>query len=199
MKNKLFTTASIIAILASSAAYAKTEGHSAGFNLIQSQYSSKPTQPAKDVTVFIRNSYGAGLNYKYAFNMDGMFVAPGVYANYNNIGNKNAGSKYGYGVRADLGYDINDKVAPYLVVGLGRVNVKSLELSDTSRAKSFNRNTLLMGAGVKVAIADNMDLSFEYTTQKFDLSNKKSKDSAKAALKYSNRIQAVQFGVAYKF
>jgi opacity protein-like surface antigen len=194
MKNKLFTAASIVAILASSAAYARTEGASTSFNLLQNQLSSKITAPAasKTASTAAANRYGFGVSYKYAFNMDGMFVAPGAYANFNH-GDKNNGSKYGYGVRADLGYDINNNVAPYLVVGLGRLNVQSTAVSSTTKAKSFNRNALLLGFGVKTMVTENIDLNFEYNTQSFNL---KQKGGNK---KTHNKLQTVQVGVAYKF
>ncbi len=192
MKNKLFTAASIVAILASSAAYAKTEGASTSFNLLQNQLSTKATAPVKSGTGTDSNRYGFGVSYKYAFNMDGMFVAPGVYADFNH-GNKDNGSKYGYGVRADLGYDINNNVAPYFVVGLGRLNVKSIAVSSTAKAKSFNKNTLLLGFGVKTMVTENIDLNFEYNTQSFNL---KEKGGNK---KTHNKLQTVQVGVAYKF
>jgi opacity protein-like surface antigen len=195
MKNKLFTAASIVAILASSAAYAKTEGGSTSLNILQNQLSTKVTAPAdsQERAHAAQNRYGFGVSYKYAFNMDGMFVAPGVYANFNH-GDKDSGSKYGYGVRADLGYDINNNVAPYLVVGLGRLNVQSIQLSDTTKAKSFNKSALLLGFGIKTTVTDNIDLNFEYNTQSFNLSNKKVND-----LKIHNKLQTVQVGVAYKF
>ncbi len=192
MKNKLFTAASIVAILASSAAYARTEGASTSFNLLQNQLSNKITAPSQTPTGTDSNKYGFGVSYKYAFNMDGMFVAPGVYANFNH-GDKHEGSKYGYGVRADLGYDINNNVAPYLVVGLGRLNVQSTAVSNTAKAKTLNKNALLLGFGVKTMVTENIDLNFEYNTQSFNLKQKG------GDVKTHNKLQTVQVGVAYKF
>lgn len=195
MKIKLLTTASVIAVLASSAAYAATEGNYAGLNLIQSQFTTQQTQPTKGAKAYDKNNNGFGLSYKYAFNMDGMFVAPGVYFNEYH-GNKNEGVRYGYGVRADFGYDINDKVAPYIVLGFGRLNVKSLALSGNTatKAKAFNKNTFMYGIGVKLAAADNIDVSFEVNRQSFDLTNKKASTS-----KFKDKLQVVQLGVSYKF
>jgi opacity protein-like surface antigen len=201
MKTKVFTIASTLAILASSAAFAVTEGSYVGLNLVQSQVTSKLNQPVVTKNYKFANKYSVGASYKYAFNNDCMFIAPGVFYNHNNAieksGGLKEGVKYNFGARADIGYDVNEKMSAYGVVGLGRIRYASVGLGTVTKSKVLNRNTLILGGGVKLAAADNMDFSVEYTTQKFNLSNKRSSDIA--ALKFGNRLNVVQLGVAYKF
>jgi|GEM_PF-1636028 len=101
---------------------------------------SEPTYPK------YKNSFG--LKYSYAINYHGIFLAPELFFEYNNIkkyfdGDHNGGaenderlpSRHGYkfmkihkiyGAKINLGYDVTTNFAPYLFAGISRIYYSNL-------------------------------------------------------------------------
>jgi hypothetical protein len=94
------TSSILLSILSASQANAKTEGSYFGVDLIRNSAQVKSNSNLASDQEFGSeyynhkkndSSYGAGINYKYAFNFDNFFVAPGI--SYNLLNNE---AKVGY-------------------------------------------------------------------------------------------------------
>ena len=92
---KTLSLITIASSLLASQAYAKTEGNYLGIDVLRSAAKVKSTSTLASDQVgdaspyYAHNkkdsSYGVGLNYKYAFNFNSFFIAPG--ASYNMLNN----------------------------------------------------------------------------------------------------------------
>ena len=89
LNKKLLAIASIIATLSASASYAKTEGGYVGVDI--SRYSVTDKYPSPEDT---QVSPAFGINAKYAINFDKVFIAPGIFADFNNTDKKDIGFGY---------------------------------------------------------------------------------------------------------
>lgn len=84
---------------------------------------------------FDNSAIGFGWNYKYVFNINNFFIAPGVFAE--KIGTEatevdgfyfyKVSIYYRYGLKADIVYDINDSFAVYVSGGLSNTRTRSWE------------------------------------------------------------------------
>jgi opacity protein-like surface antigen len=209
---KLLVISSVVAALATSSAFAKTEGSYAGVNLINTKatysekFSTNATPTALRGSSTSDSAYSVGLNYKYAVNSGGVFLAPGLFVEDNNlkvrngVDNNSAQIKYRYGITADLGYDVTDKTAVYATTGYTGVNYKTnnSDASGLYGTKNGSQGDWMWGAGVKHDVADNTTLSLEYNTQ-----NLKLKTATGGTIKYSGtldtRIDVLKIGLAYRF
>lgn len=140
-----------------------------------------------------RTTNGVGLNVKYAFNANNFFIAPGAFVEQNSFGTESVNdpeysrkklqTKNRFGARVDVGYDFNlpyyfpnnqyMAVSPYLTGGYAVVHYKSaseLEVTGlgtfTDTRKGFDGN-FFYGAGLKIDIAQNLALNFEYNRQDY--------------------------------
>lgn len=148
---KLIVATSIIATFTASSAFAKNEGNIVGVNLLRAsninQY-QKSGSASANYGKFKDSSTGLGVSYKYAFNFDNVFLAPGVF--FDKLGLKakdqdgdSVSSNYRYGTKLDVGYDITDSFAAYLSTGLANTNYK-VDWTSTGEKKTGSKlDTLL--------------------------------------------------------
>lgn len=184
MKKILITT--LIAFLIPFNAIAKTEeAVYIGVDLMVTKHKVSRTTDVK--TRGSDAGIGIGLNVKKASTYGKFFIAPGIFFNYNNgeaiNGLNRENLKYSIGARADIGYDICDKLSAFAIFGIQR---NFLDQKFTTGHYRFKENTWLYGLGAKYAVADNIDLvgSFQYS------------DYIEAPIT-SNQI--FTFGATYKF
>ncbi len=164
LNKKLLSVVSVAAVLSSSAVFAKTQGNYVGVDFLATTYKLPDTTSGisqkEDET-----SAGVGFNYKYAFNFNGFFVAPGIFYNANN-------ARYdqptwsekldnSYGIKADLGYDLTDKFSPFVTFGYQE---NRIEYIDSNPANSFadTRESLIYGIGAQYSVIEDINISLAY-------------------------------------
>jgi hypothetical protein len=194
---KTIILATILGALVSSPAFARTEGNQVGLSLLKTDTSRLVENSQSD-------NIGVGIDYKYAFNFDRVFVAPGIFYDYNRVdaSTYNAGSTTNttqlkihdsYGVKVNIGYDINDKWAAFVIGGLSN--------SDVSGGQNHNKNLntgtkaergLVYGVGAKYAINDMFDLNLGLERTNYD-------SGSGAATVVNNSYSVVRVGTILKF
>ena len=215
MKKLLLIIAALTSLLSISA-QAKTEGSYAGIDLLRTQATfyerftdnqdPERRTPMNVKPSFAGHSYGLGLNYKYALNYNGFFVAPGVFAEHNqnkfqgtegkslNINNR-------YGLKADFGYDVTSKLAPYFTAGYSIIDYNTKNnFGKYTSGRSGNAGDWFYGLGLKFDYANNVALNFEYNTQNFAA---KTRVPNLYPIQYSGiyktRLDVLKLGLSYKF
>lgn len=223
-------TLSLIAIAASlltSQAYAKTEGNYVGIDVLRSTAKVKSTSTLASDNVgssepyYNHNkkdsAYGLGLNYKYAFNFNNFFVAPGVsYEFLNNDVKSGYGSsssnffsqsvklKSSVSLRANLGYDINDQFAVYVPVGISQFyyDIKTSDVgggNSVNAKKSDSKSAAFIGFGFSYEPVKNWVMNLEYNKyQNLKLkSGTATIDGGQISAK--TNVDVVKLGLAYRF
>jgi opacity protein-like surface antigen len=220
---KLIAITSIITAVSASSAFAKTEGSYLGANIFRAKMDVKTSASSSTNTsldYFSTKSKdsqtGFGINYKYAMNMDGFFIAPGVF--FDQIGaeskvsdtqngyEQNVNIKSRYGVKFDAGYDITDKFSAYVPLGLSMVNYE-LKTKDYISSSSYLSTTttgresaFFYGLGLSFAATDNVVVNFEYNRSSINLkSGGNVAINGNATLKAKTTLDVMSLGVAYKF
>lgn len=208
---KKFLIISSLLALVSSAAMAKTEGSYAGVDIINTKVkfvekfsSTAMPSEATNSPSTSDSAYNLGLSYKYAINHDGFFIAPGVFVENNDVtvnnANQRAEIEHRYGVTADLGYDVTEKIGLYAMVGYAGVDYKNKNgtSNSTTAIKDGAEADWLWGVGLKHNCSANSAMTLEYNTQKLDL-----KTSTNVAGNYAGhfdtRIDVLKLGFAYRF
>ena len=201
MRN-IFKTALSTAFLATSlsnTSLAKTQGHYVGISAINTEANITATeamfyQPEYSKTEERKkyrkqNALSYGLEYKYAFNYKGIFIAPKILYDRNNIKdsyinpnlftpgitysadtksyNNTTTLKHSYGFGFDIGYDINSKFSIYTTLQHKKNNLKfSSVLDHNSRIYEWhykvNYKSLVYGFGAKYQIEPNFDIFASY-------------------------------------
>lgn len=207
-----------------------TQGHYVGLDLMRSRLEFteigvfNPSLGADTYVAHYDNgvtNYAMGVNYKYAFNFDRFFVAPGVFFE-QNLGTKdqttgeNGKLKVNnrFGTRADFGYDITERFSPYFTVGLAGVSYKSKYYVDTGSrdandqilyAFSSKRGTAvsaIYGLGLKFNLDNDLSLNAEYNIQHFTA---KAIIDPAAYINYQDRanlkakLETFKIGISYNF
>jgi len=149
---KLLILTSLISFLTTANASAKTEGNYVGLNFIDTASSNQNHN----------SNFGLGADYKYAFNFGGLFLAPGVFYDYNRLSQPNSPTlKYSYGAKLNIGYDVTDKFAPFVTVGASQ-----------TRIQESAKNGMLLGVGFKYALNSDVDFTAAYEMTQFGLAGK---------------------------
>ncbi len=191
---KKLVTLSVLAVLASASASAKTEGNFVDFSVLRSSIKLKDTEEFNKKS---DSSFGFGFAYKHAISFNDFFVAPGVF--FDHLGNetKESGTDGGigfvssfsnkgsinnrYGAKLDLGYDLNDQFSVYGTGGLSYLsyNIRSsLSWDDTttpanpdttSFSKKGRKSSPFVGAGFLYKINKDLALMAEYTMQNVNI------------------------------
>ena len=198
---KLFITATVIGSVLSSLAMAKTEGNYVGVDVISTQVGLTDLSDK----FFRYSETSAGVNYKYAFNFNNFFVAPGLFYNHNGVKAVSAENtdslvqelKYSYGVKLDLGYDINDKVAAFVTVGHSenRLHFSYNTSGVVNEAENATEEAFLYGIGAKYSVTDHLDLNVGYEISQYGMSN----NLTNTTDKFSPDYKVAKFGASYKF
>jgi opacity protein-like surface antigen len=203
----------------------KTEGSYAGLDLFGTKTTLEvitvetPTSCPKDCRIkqkpaLTNNSYGLGLTYKYAFNFDNFFIAPGIFFEQNNyqaVSGINGSLsrlqiKNRYGIRSDFGYDIG-RFAPYLTIGYAEVSYKSrsggydINSNRVSSIKNGVNGNIFYGAGLKFNLTSSLSLNTEYNFQKIVLKTNLSPlmQDYITRMAFQVRMETVKAGLYYKF
>jgi opacity protein-like surface antigen len=223
-------TLSLIAIagsLLTSQAYAKTEGNYVGIDVLRSTAKVKSTSTLASDNVGSSESYynhskkdsayGFGLDYKYSFNFNNFFVAPGVsYEFLNNDVKAGYGSsstnffsqsvklKSSVSLRANLGYDINDQFAFYVPVGISQFSydMQTTDVSGGSTVnskKSNHKSAAFIGFGFSYEPVKNWVVNLEYNKyQNLKLtSGTATVDGGQISAK--TNVDVMKLGLAYRF
>lgn len=202
-KTKILTVATIMGILIGGNANAKTEGHYVGLDLINTQYE---TTGFTSDTKHEDDKVSLGVNYKYAFNINNFFIAPEIFYDDNNAqvkiheedqSNKYMKAeelKYRYGVKLNLGYDINDKFALYGTVGFAENRLEYYDSIISSGkaeydAASATKESIIYGLGAKYSINDKFSVNVAYETSKLDFEG----------VAYDSDVNVLRVGASYNF
>lgn len=203
---KLVTVSSVIAIFAASSAFAKTEGSYVGVSLLstksQHQYkNSDGTSITAGGKFSNTSSRGYGLDYKYAFNFNNVFVAPGVF--FDKLGTSagdNAGLgepveiKNRYGVKLDIGYDITDQIGVYFTNGFAKTRY-TVDWTGGGAGTKAGVTPLhyFTGIGALFHATKNITLNVEYNTQHI------SGQTPEFGVTVRSKIDVVKAGISYHF
>ncbi len=224
MKKFLLTSATILPLFCSAPAFAKTQGSSIGLDFISTTTAFygrvyyKDFHPSADTDLkpTRRETFGGmGLNYKYAVNFDGLFVAPEIFVEQNSFGNKGSQNpetdalqiRNRYGFKTNIGYDINDYVAPFINVGYAATQYNSTSAAyDNSNTQILNAShrgtasSVTLGGGIKFSLSKNVALNCEYNYQKFHTKSQVN-NTINYIQKYKQiaRSDIVKIGLSYQF
>lgn len=215
---KLILTTAIIATFAASSAFAKTEGSYLGIDVLRTKAdvkTSKVSSTNLDTyfdTKTKDSTTGFGVNYKYAFNVNDFFIAPGLI--YESIGAETKVNDVdnGYtqdikikdrlGAKVDFGFDITDKFAAYIPVGYARTSYTINTNDYISGGSSLQTKTtasqgsMFYGFGLVFYPVNSMSINLEYNRSSIDL---KSGGNVAPTLKAKANLDVIKFGVAYHF
>ena len=191
---KTFIAASVLGTLISADSFAKTEGNFIGLDLVNTE------SQMVDVTngqQHREDDFGFGINYQHAFNFNGFFVAPEIFYDSNrNLGRANGNSDellYSYGLKANLGYDITDKIALFAVLGGGQARSQS-NLSNVVEDRTDEFFTYGLGAAYEINDKFAINIGYEisqYTNSKDPLTD--TTDS------FNSDFKVARVGVTYNF
>lgn len=215
---KLSTLALSTAIIAASSyasvANAKTQGHYAGLDLIRTSihFEERYTDPATPDPIkwpieHGGSGYGVGLNYKYAFNFNKLFIAPGVFIEENHASAKGRDEwfraqmkiKNRFGVKADIGYDVTNKIAPYLTGGYSKISYKSTNfVGNDQRSLHSTLGDWFYGAGLKVEYNDKISFNLEYNRQDFAAKNTSATTGDYVSI-FKTKLSIIKLGASYNF
>ena len=209
---KLLITSSIIGSLASSVANAKTEGNYVGLSIIKSDIEAKGNTISgvnfgnNPFLAQDESQVSVGVNYKYAYNFDGIYIAPGAFFDYTNVstnGQVTNGATttfdvdYRYGLRVDLGYDVTNELATYVHLGAANNSYgNTWSFNGNSSSTSDSETATTYGVGAKYSLTSNLDVNLEYEVSEFDMDmNFVSGIEGKQEFE----IKVLRAGVAFKF
>ncbi|MDX2082647.1 MAG: outer membrane beta-barrel protein [Rickettsiales bacterium] len=226
---KLFLIAFATLSVLSNSAFSKTQGSYIGADYIATRVSTYQRSYLEPNGVYLGNgtyhvSGGAGLSYKYAFNFNNFFIAPGFILEKNSFGDSkvdvvkeqgrngpSAQIRNRYGLKVDVGYDVTNHIAPYLTGGYAWVNYKtkyqSLDYDKLPNQvvlngyKNSNDGNIFGGFGIKVNLLKNTDLNLEYNYQRY-VAKAKVSDASLVYLRSAEFVGSLHIfkaGLSYRF
>ncbi|MBP7710155.1 MAG: outer membrane beta-barrel protein [Rickettsiales bacterium] len=191
----------------------KTQGHYVNFDVTytQGEFNERYTrntnpEPVNRKPSFQNQGIGGSISYKYAFNFNGIFIAPGVFFERNNTKISETGKNdrssidisNRYGIRTDIGYDIG-RFAPYLTGGYNNIAYRT---KNHTSSKTFLRdasaNDWYYGAGLKIRCNDNFSFNAEYNRESF-LAKTFLTNGVKYLGYYKTDLNIYKAGIAYNF
>ena len=175
-----------------------------------------------DTTYGTPNSYppsncgataSVGANYKYAFNYNGLFIAPGAFFEYylsnpvKGLDGVNLENKNRYGLKADLGYDLTSKFSPYVTGGYARVDYRArsrgedIAQNNLTIGKNGGDNSFFWGAGLKYDFTPNLSANLEYQLQNYKARAAVPSDSSDylSNVYFAVRLNIYRAGISYHF
>jgi opacity protein-like surface antigen len=226
VKKPLITLFFVITTFTNSA-FAKTAGSYFGIDAIGSEleaveeYTNNANKnPVVRRPGFNDHGYGAGVHYNYAFNMNGFFIAPGLMFEYHNVSSSAEGevtptSHYGnydtqevkiknrYGIKADVGFDLNNTFAVYGTGGYAKIHYRTVNFSDNRGNNTHIVNDdargLFYGAGFKVDLSKNLSMNLEYNTQKFTAKTSTFGATNNLYSLYRTKLSVAKLGLSLRF
>ncbi len=199
---KLILISSLLLVFNFSA-FAKTQGHQLGLDFVRakakhSYYNSGTISPNYSGFDDVASSFG--LNYKYAVNHQGFFIAPGIILEHlgtkskDGDGEDNISLKYRIGAKLDFGYDITNKIAAYVSAGYGAVDYK-IDWRTTEQRKSSLEHDFFYGLGLSYNIDENILINFEYNAQDLTLDT----PTNSSINQVETELTILKLGIAYRF
>lgn len=212
----------------SSQAYAKTEGSYLGVDVLRSSTKAKGTSSLENDNMNANEAYynhlnvrdserGVGVNYKYAFNFNDFFVAPGISYDFlnNSMKASHASASDNYfsqavklksalSLRTNFGYDINDQFAFYVPVGISRFDydIKTTDVTITQMVKTSRSNhesAAFIGLGFSYQPIKNWSVNLEYNKyQNLKLTSSTATIDGGHIIVKTN-VDILKLGVSYKF
>ena len=199
MKKLILITSIITAIFSS--AFAKTEGNLLGVDVLRSSARSDYnfTEYHTRTADYKDSKTGLGINYKYAFNFNGIFVAPGVFFDYigaemQDYKGDTVSTKYRYGAKFDIGYDVTDNFSAYFTNGVAN-NAYKVDWKSWDQKTSSMEAGYFYGAGLSYKVTQNVALNFEYNIAK-SLDYKTPYDPD---MKGEAELKVAKLGISYNF
>jgi opacity protein-like surface antigen len=197
---KFIAITSIVSTFVASSALAKTEGNFVELDILQAHSSNKYQINEKDTDTakFKDSSLGFGVSYKHAFNLDKIFIAPGVF--FDQLGTKaresvdSVTAQYRYGAKLDIGYDFTEKFAAYLTNGISNVKYK-INWNSVNGAESDSKLGYFIGFGSSYKVAKDVSVNLEYNMQSLLLDT----PDRTGAVKLRSNIGVLKLGVSYNF
>lgn len=208
----------------------KTQGHYIGLDMLHNNLSfyEKNSSPIDGVVEEQKlrpssSGYGVGFGfgYKYALNFNDFFIAPGIFLErtsthvngetgtyFNNpttASNISLRVKGRYGVKVDVGYDINKVVSPYLVGGYSMVNYISengfnvIGVDSQSVLKKGTAGGFLYGVGMKINHDKRLSFNIEFNEQSFQTENDITPLNEGYTAVYDATLRTLKLGVLYNF
>jgi opacity protein-like surface antigen len=216
INKELLTACSFTVFLLSSSVFAKTQGNYIGFDILNTsavfQYKfisgKTPNEKVSD------SNFGVGLNYKYAFNINNFFFAPGIFVELNDTYVRRAPPtsffneqeeyrmKSRFGVKFDAGYDLTNNFAIYLTGGASRNDYEVNFISDfpgDSNTQIGYTITPFYGAGFKAILSKNINIGLEYNAQSMDTKGLDSNFTTNIGSKVAIDLQIIKLGISYNF
>ncbi|MBM3580215.1 MAG: porin family protein [Alphaproteobacteria bacterium] len=208
---KLLVLTSVVAVFSAASASAKTEGRYVGVDLLRGnvsyaeRYSDNSDRAAVETSDTQGEGVGLGVRLSHAYNSDGVFVAPGVFAEHNNVRADGVSTQRlqvnnRVGVKADIGYDMADNVAPYLTVGYAAVDYRTRNNDGVTGSKVKNglTSSWFYGVGLKIDVNKSWAFNAEYQTQDFRAKTRTGGTDNYSGVFKSN-FNEVKLGASYKF
>ncbi len=198
---KIIAIAALTAALASSSAFAKTEGNYVGIDFLKTSVTNRYQSSggkAAGYEKFDNTSNGVGVNYKHAINFNDVFVAPGVF--FDRLGSEATDVDGGtlstqsrYGAKLDVGYDVNENFSAYVTNGLAHVKYNiNLPSNSTSTGAEIS---YFYGAGLSTKITKDLSLNVEYNTQTLSIATPK----ITGADHIKSKLNVAKLGLSYNF
>ncbi len=214
---KLILISSTLAVLAGSSAFAKTEGNYVTVDLHKAISETHRNTlifgaTPDDVTKYTGQNTSLGASYKYAFNFDKIFLAPGIF--YERIGTKvmttDGGNESSMsvnnrrGARLDLGYDFTNDFAAYVTAGITSTSYRTAHgdadgfgTAQSNQKFRGNKTGYLYGIGFTTNIAKDVSIGAEYNTQMLKV--KSLHVVSGNDTRFKNRIDLYKVTLAYHF
>lgn len=193
---KKLILATVAGSLVAAPAFAKTEGTSVGLSLINTEVRTYDINSSE----YEDSNVSYGIDFKHAISFGNLYVAPGLFYDHNATdGNQavsgsvtNENFRYSYGIKADIGYDVNDKFAVFAT--LGHSQTRGSSTVDGVKTDS-TREGFIYGAGVKMALSDRLDAGLSYEVTDFG----KSDDLLDDSDNFQNTYNVIRLRLGYKF
>ena len=213
----------------------RTQGHYLGVDALYSNLSfyerysetgvpwTNKTPPSQDQGV------SWGINYKYAFNVNKLFVAPGIFYDHYTVKTRDAlnedtviGYDYAanhtslaikkrYGFTSDIGYDLYGSFSPYFILGYSWIDYLSQNggcLSSNCQSKlqngisQANTGRFLYGLGLKVNYNKSLSFNIRGDVQKFVAKTNSDVEANKGynyEAVFRAKLKTLKVGMAYNF
>lgn len=167
------------------------------------------------------SSNAVGASYKYAFNYQGLFIAPGAFFEYyvsEPVEGRNGVSldnQKRYGLRVDVGYDLTKKFSPYVTSGYARIDYRTRSRGDgltpdpngpngyqsLTVGSDGDTNRPFWGVGLKYDFTKNLSGNLEYQRQNYKAKAAVPAESSDylSNINFTTKLDIFRAGISYHF
>jgi opacity protein-like surface antigen len=202
---KILIASVIVGSLITSVASAKTQGNYIGIDVIRSNSSFNQIEvngfesERNIYNIQSNDQISYGLNYKYAFNFNNMFIAPGAFYENTNLSmiDKDQDTweiETRNGIKVDIGYDFNDTIAAFGTAAIAQNNY-NVDWKSVGASNNDSDISPSLGLGVKFSLTDHIafNLAYELTTVEMEA------PSVGTTQTVSFDVDILKIGASYKF